>query len=188
QRHSERSQSQLGVDGAGDAPTDNTARVEVDENGEEQPAIERRHIRYVPYPGLVRTARREIPLQQVWRDRIGVPRVGCSTKATGGEARNTSSPHQPRDSFSADGFAAVSQLPLNAWTSVATSVFGVNLDNVRLQFSVCPAATRWPPVQPGVVPTPGHAQNFASQRHVQIRPLRMNVLVCHGHFTSLAKR
>jgi hypothetical protein len=75
---------------------------EADEaHGQVGPTLGGPDIRDITHPRLVRTCRREVALQQVWRNRLVVVRIGGATKARAWTSSQAVFPHQTSDALPA---------------------------------------------------------------------------------------
>ena len=86
----------------GHGPAHRAAGVEVEHEGEIEPALRRRDVGQVGQPDPVWRLRREVALEQVGRDREGMPAVRRPTEPAPASRRQAHAAHQPCHPLAAD--------------------------------------------------------------------------------------
>ena len=95
-------------------PADDTPGIQVEDHGEIEPAFLCSDIADVARPFLVRAIRREVTIQQIWRDVEAVIAVSCRLEPLAPLHGNTVLAHQPANTTMADIDAQFLQLLVHA--------------------------------------------------------------------------
>lgn len=107
-------------------PTNDHAGAEVDDDRQVEPTFSSRNVRDVCTPFLVGCGRREILLEQVRYNQLGMVRVGYSLVATPLLAPDAMLSHQPRHALAAAPNLQLSQGFIDARATVAPTALLVN--------------------------------------------------------------
>src|SRR6187402_1902241 len=126
-------------------------------------------------------------LQQIGRDALRVPRVGCLSKAARSMASEPENPHCPRHALLAGSRPSAPESAPNTRRAVSTTVLVKDLFDLGSEHSIVRGARARLGVQPLVVAAARDLKYATSSSRRDVRPLRVNELV-HGYFTSFAKR
>ena len=131
--HPERLQRDRGVQRLAHGPSHDLAGVQIEDCGEDQPALAGAHVGQIAEPHRVRGRRLEAAPDRVGRDRAVVPAVGGAHPARQGrQAPQPGAPHRPGHPVAADPAADGAQRsmdarrapygpPLSAWTTPMVS-------------------------------------------------------------------
>ena len=129
--HGESIEHDVGAQVALHRPADDAAREEVDDDGEEQPALSGPDVRDVPGPNLVARSDGKIAVEYVWyhRRRRHVTRPMSPTPSR--LVRQTALAQQSRDALSARALPAFAQLSEHTRTAVGTAACSMRSKDKR---------------------------------------------------------
>ena len=184
--HLYRIDDQAAVDIGRHRPADDSPRVKVLHGAQVEPSFPRGHVRDVANPHLVGFLGRKVSIEQVWRHRQRVPRIGRALELSLGFRGNSGNAHHLGHEVHTAAIAQGHQFTMDAWTAVDTSTFSVNdLDHFRESLSAdCELTFR--SSFPSVIATARDLQNAA--HHGNWPTIGMPVDERVPHFFSFAKK
>ena len=149
--HAQRVQRNLGVQGLAHGPTDDLARVHVQDRGQVQPAFAGGDVGEVSEPDLVGRRGGEVTGEPVWGDRIAMTAVrGPGPAGQRRQPAKAGAAHQPLDPRTADPAAVASQHSVDARRAIGPPALGVDQADVAQQRPVGRRARALRPRAPGV--------------------------------------
>src|SRR5262245_6473851 len=126
QRLLERIQGEAGLQALADRPADYPSREQVQQGGQVQPALAGPDVRDVADPDSIGAVHREVPGQEIFRDRQRVRRVRRLAEAPFPTSPESLLAHQPLYSLAAQSQAARLQFLMHARTAVPAAATPVN--------------------------------------------------------------
>jgi hypothetical protein len=160
QGHLESGGDQLGAEMVGHGPADDLAAVNVEDNGQVQPALVDPDVRDVAEPELIRSRRGELPLDQV----LGLDRPTRHrrpSEAPWWRSDQAGSSHQPSHPFARDPPALGTEVGVGTRRAVRAATPLVHGSDLLDQGAIGPGASRRPAMPPGVVAAGRHPQHAA---------------------------
>jgi hypothetical protein len=126
-----------------------------------QPAFPRRNVGDVGHPGSVGGWLRELPGQDIGRDRKREARIRGHPVAPASPSGEVVVAHQARHAFAARTVPTIQEFGVNSRTAVALSALGVDRRDLEAEPLVGLSARRGRAAAPGVEPRTGHVERRA---------------------------
>ena len=155
----QRLESQFVADAVGRGPTDDAPGEDVEEDGEEEPALARADLRDVGDPESVGCFRGEVSLHEVGSRGEIAARCGDAPETLGRLAAQALQAHEPRDAMLSGRHAGDAQRAVHARRSIDAAVLTMNRSNALHERVV-------------IVPTRARARGAAKRRSRCGRPSR----------------
>ena len=114
-------ENELGINPTADRPAYDTARVQIEHDGQIQPSLFGRKVRDIGNPSDIRLGYAEAPLEQVRRDRIGMRGHCRDTEGSPFLSRNLLEFHEPSDPLAADSQPCGFQFGMNHGAAVVAA-------------------------------------------------------------------
>jgi hypothetical protein len=185
ERHGEGLVGELLIEGGRHGPADEAAGVEVEHDGQMEPALAGPHRGDVGYPALIGRLSGEVAPQAIGRGRQLGPGGRGPAEAPLGASDDSLVPHEPGDAVPPRGDALSPELLMNAGRPLGPPARGVDRPNVDEQGAIALGLARGRASDPGVEATGRDAQDPTEAPHAKLGPIRGDEVELH--FWSSAK-
>ena len=173
-------QGQILLHAVADGPADHAPGEKVNDHGKVNPTLPHPDIGDVTSPLLVRPARGEVLLLEVWRDVERMVAIGRALELPAADDLNAVLAHQTADPALADADAQLVQLLGHPWPAIAAKAQAVLIADMGEEHHVTPLAMRRGPVPPSMEPAFRNAHQAAQMAAGQGAAILGNILKPQG--------